>query len=195
MKKNGNEKMKKMAVVAGLLAVGGLAVAGICMNLKREEPQYIVEELAEPETTPEPVSTEIKVDVPEPAATPEIVVAAVTIPEDVTDRPEQSIQPDPVRTQEQKPEDPPEEAKDVENEQKENPPANNEIPAVPSQEPTGSEEPPASSGNGGGAQNGTVQDGKIYIEGFGWIDYNGGGSNVVQGGDIYENGNTIGIMD
>lgn len=195
MKKNGNEKMKKMAVVAGLLAVGVLAVAGICMNLKREEPQYIVEELAEPETTPEPVSTDIKIDVPEPAVTPEVVVAAVTISEDVSDRPEQSIQAEPVRTQEQKPEDPPEEEKDVENGQKKNPPANNEIPAVPSQEPAGSEEPPASSGNAGGTQNGTVQDGKIYIEGFGWIDYNGGGSNVVQGGDIYENGNTIGIMD
>ena len=40
-----------------------------------------------------------------------------------------------------------------------------------------------------------MKDGKIYFEGFGWVDYNGGGTSGIQGDDIYENGNTIGIMD
>lgn len=44
-------------------------------------------------------------------------------------------------------------------------------------------------------KNGTIRDGKIYIEGFGWVDYEGGGTEVINGEDIYENGNTIGIMD
>lgn len=41
----------------------------------------------------------------------------------------------------------------------------------------------------------TIQDGKIYFEGFGWVDYEGGGTEGIYGEDIYENGNTIGIMD
>lgn len=44
-------------------------------------------------------------------------------------------------------------------------------------------------------KDGDIKDGKIYFEGFGWVDYNGGGTSGIQGDDIYENGNTIGIMD
>ena len=57
MRKDRKEKFKKIAVVAGLSAVGILAVAGICLSLKKEEPQYIAERLAEPEKTVEPEIT------------------------------------------------------------------------------------------------------------------------------------------
>lgn len=201
MRKDRKEKFKKIAVVAGLSAIGVLAVAGICLSLKKEEPQYIAEHLAEPEKTvepeitAEPVETGIKYSIPEPSATPEIAVSTEVEPERAGDGPEQSIQPDPVRTEEQKPEEPPKEAEDMAGGEKENPPENREIPAQPTPEPAESAGNPASTGNGGAPQNGTVQDGKIYIDGFGWIGYNGGESDVVEGGEIYENGNTIGIMD
>ena len=44
-------------------------------------------------------------------------------------------------------------------------------------------------------KDGTIQDGKIYFEGFGWVDYEGGGTEGTYAEDIYENGNTIGTMD
>ena len=44
-------------------------------------------------------------------------------------------------------------------------------------------------------KDGTIQDGKTYFEGFGWVDYEGGGTEGTYAEDIYENGNTIGIMD
>lgn len=199
MKRSKNEKIKKVTVVAGLLAIGALAVAGIWMNLRKEEPQYMTEHLAEPETaaepeiTAEPVKTGIKEDIPEPSATPEIVISTEVEPAD--EGQEQPLQPDPVKTEEQKPEEPPKEVGDTTNVEKENPPENSEIPAEPAPDSSGDAGNPAPAGNIGTPQNGTVQDGKIYIDGFGWIGYNGGESNVVQGGEIYENGNTIGIMD
>lgn len=127
MRKDRKEKFKKIAVVAGLSAIGVLAVAGICLSLKKEEPQYIAEHLAEPEKTvepeitAEPVETGIKDSIPEPSATPEIAVSTEVEPERAGDGPEQSIQPDPVRTEEQKPEEPPKEAEDMAGGEKENP--------------------------------------------------------------------------
>ena len=47
----------------------------------------------------------------------------------------------------------------------------------------------------GTPQNGTIQDGKIYILGFGWVDYEGGGTEGIYAEDMYENGNKIGTMD
>ena len=49
--------------------------------------------------------------------------------------------------------------------------------------------------NSGTPKDGTIQDGKIYFEGFGWVDYEGGGTEGIYGEDIYENGNTIGTME
>lgn len=199
MKRNKNEKIKKITVMAGLFAIGALAVAGICLSLKKEEPQYMAEHLAEPEKdvepkiTAEPVKTGIKEDIPEPTAMPEVVIS--TDVELADEGREQSLQPAPVKTEEQKPEEPPKEAGDTTNDEKKDPPENSEIPAEPTPDPTGGAANPAPAENAGTPQNGAVQDGKIYIDGFGWVNYNGGESNVVQGGEIYENGNTIGIMD
>ena len=44
-------------------------------------------------------------------------------------------------------------------------------------------------------KHGDIQGDKIYLDGFGWVDYNGGETVVIQADDIYENGNKIGIMD
>ena len=62
-----------------------------------------------------------------------------------------------------------------------------------SSEPEG--KPTQSADNTGTPKDGTIQDGKIYFEGFGWIDYEGGGTEGIYAEDIYENGNTIGSMD
>ena len=57
------------------------------------------------------------------------------------------------------------------------------------------ETPAQSAGSSTAPQDGTIQDGKIYILGFGWVDYEGGGTEGIYAEDMYENGNTIGIMD
>ena len=194
MKKDKNEKMKKIAVVTALLVAGVFAVTGICLSLKKEEPQYVAEQLAEPEMTAEPVKADISTDIPQPPVIPEIVISTETVQEPANDGPEQSIQSAPEKTEDLKPQEPPAEAEDTEKDVKENPPANTEIPAQPTPEPAVNpgNTPSESTGT---PQNGAVTDGKIYIDGFGWINYNGGKSEVVQDGEIYENGNTIGIMD
>ncbi len=46
----------------------------------------------------------------------------------------------------------------------------------------------------GAAPEGESQEGKIYAPGFGWIDDIGEGEGI-EDGNIYENGNKIGVMD
>ena len=58
------------------------------------------------------------------------------------------------------------------------------------------EETPAQSAESSGTpQDGTIQDGKIYFEGFGWVDYEDGGTEGIYAEGMYENGNKIGAMD
>ena len=61
--------------------------------------------------------------------------------------------------------------------------------------PVTEKEPAHSAESSGTPQNGTIQDGKIYILGFGWVDYEGGGTEGIYAEDMYENGNKIGIME
>ena len=61
--------------------------------------------------------------------------------------------------------------------------------------PVTEEKPAHSAESSGTPQNGTIQDGKIYILGFGWVDYNGGGTEGIYADDMYENGNKIGSME
>ena len=42
---------------------------------------------------------------------------------------------------------------------------------------------------------GDIKDGMMYVEGFGWVPYEGGGGEGTYADDMYENGNKIGIMD
>lgn len=44
-------------------------------------------------------------------------------------------------------------------------------------------------------KNGDKKDGKIYVQGFGWIVDEGGGGKGKVAEDMYENGNKIGTMD
>lgn len=104
-----------------------------------------------------------------------------------TDQPEQSIQPDPTRSAEP-------EAEVLKN---------------PAQKPDGTvlTEPPVSVphdrvGNPeetkpqpDGPQAGDTNGSQIYIPGFGWTENQGGGGSGISAGDMYENGNKIGVMD
>lgn len=43
-------------------------------------------------------------------------------------------------------------------------------------------------------KNGNKKDGYVWVEGFGYIENNGGGNQVTFAHDMYENGNKVGIM-
>lgn len=193
MKKDNKEKTKKIAVVAGLMVAGAFAIAGISFTLRNEEPVIPVEdelsvttavnidsEVVTPAVTPS-VSPSV-----EPTMEPEIVIARDVNHDVKEEGAVQSIQPAPVKTEEEKPSEPPADVQDADSTDKGNPPENTQIPAQTTTKPDATNDHP---------QNGTVRDGKIYIEGFGWVDYEGGGTNGTQASDMYENGNTIGIMD
>lgn len=44
-------------------------------------------------------------------------------------------------------------------------------------------------------QNGDKKDGKIYVNGFGWVENEGGGGVSETNNEMYENGNKIGSME
>ena len=46
-----------------------------------------------------------------------------------------------------------------------------------------------------GPQAGDTNGSQIYIPGFGWTENQGGGGSGISAGDMYENGNKIGVMD
>lgn len=190
MKKTNQEATKKIAVFAGLLAAGVLAVTGICLCLHKEEPVSLMAENEEVPVEEPQIDTEITSPSPAPSTekdttvSTDLVISTEIEPESKGEELAQPLQQEPVKTEDEKPTDPPAEAAAVDDSS--NPPENKEIPAQATPQPGSNPSTP---------QNGTVQDGKIYIEGFGWIDYNGGGTEGIQGSDIYENGNTVGIMD
>ena len=193
MKKTNHEKTKKAVVFAGLLAAGALAVTGICLRLHQEEPVDLIAEREEEFTETLQIDVDVESPIPsptpvfsedeEPAVSTELAISTQIVPERKDEEPAQSLQEEPVKTEDQKPAEPPTETVAADN--PDTPPVNREIPAQATPQPESNP----------GSQNGTVQGGKIYIDGFGWIDYNGGATEVVQGNDIYENGNTVGIMD
>lgn len=194
MKMKWNEKTKKITVIAALAAVGILAVAGISLCIYKDAPQKV--EIAEAK------ETEDRVDIPEnnqtvpavedtvTAETEEMVISTEMSKEtEKEDTYVQSIQPTPVKTEDQKPaEASTEEAKQAESDKAGNP----EDTKKPAGQQPQKEQP---SGNTGTPQHGDIKDGKIYLDGFGWTDYNGGDTVVLPADDIYENGNKIGIMD
>ena len=190
MKKTNQEKTRKIAVFAGLLAAGVFAVTGICLCLHKEEPVTLMAENEEAPAEEPQIDTEIASPSPAPSTEEDMAVSADLVistemePESNGEELAQPLQQEPVKTEDEKPIDPPAETAAVD--KPNNPPENKEIPAQATSQPGNNSSTP---------QNGTVQDGKIYIEGFGWIDYNGGGTEGIQGSDIYENGNTVGIMD
>lgn len=194
MKMINQGKKKKIAVFAGLFAAGILAVTGICLCLYKEKPvDYIAENEEGPAETLQ-VDSEREIPSPEPSEEPvsepspeaELTVSTEIEPEKEESGTTQPLQEEPVKTEDEKPTEPPAEVAEAVT--ADTPPENTEIPAQ-------TEPAPAPAANSGTPQHGTIQDGKIYLDGFGWVDYNGGATEVIQGDGIYENGNTIGIMD
>lgn len=194
MKIKNQGKRKKIAMFTGLFAVGVLAVSGICLCLYKEKP---ADHIAENEEAPAEilqVDSERETPSPEPSdefvtessLEEEPVVSTEIEPEKEGSGSTQPLQEEPVKTEDEKPTEPP--AESTEAVSADVPPENTDIPAQT--EPT-----PAPAANSGTPQHGTIQDGKIYLDGFGWVDYNGGATEVIPGDGIYENGNTVGIMD
>lgn len=192
--KKWNDKTKRAALVIVLLAVGVTLLFGIRHFLYTEKPEKPIaeaetEDFEEVKVIPE---TEEQVQEPEDKklGSSDVIVSTETEEpkqETKTTDATQSIQKDPVKTENEKPSDPPTEAKKPET--SETQPENKEIPAETKSQPA------VSTDDSGTPKDGDIKDGKIYFEGFGWIDYNGGGTSGTQADDIYENGNTIGIMD
>lgn len=183
--KKWNDKTKKVVLITSLLAVGIGAFIGIRYFIYKDTPKSPA---LESETT---VADEVEV-LPETqtmeAERDEVVVNSESV--DLSKKAEkadavQSIQEEPVKTAEEKPSEPP--AESTESETIDKQPENKEIPAKKT--------PSSTADEGGTPKDGDIKDGKIYFEGFGWVDYNGGGTSGTQADEIYENGNKIGIMD
>ena len=187
MKKTNSEKTKKVAVITGLLTVGVIAIVGIALCLYKEEAAAYSTEESETSLQEVEVNTE---DLPSVESTEEqgLVISTEAASENSENESTQALQKEPEKTENEKPTAPPETAVSTEIGNPTVPPENQEIPAQTT--PQSSEQ-----SNTSDSQNGTVENGKIYIDGFGWIDYNGGETDVITGDEIYENGNTVGIME
>lgn len=194
MKKKWNEKTKKTAVIASLIAVGVIAIAGISLCIYKDAPQKA--EIAEAEVS------EDMVEIPENGLTvpatedtkaqeAEHVVVSTEISKEAEteDTHVQSIQPTPVKTEDQKPAEASTETDKKTGDDQGSKPQDT-VKQEPQQPQT--EQPPENSDS---PQHGEIRGDKMYVDGFGWIDYNGGGTVVIPADDIYENGNKIGIMD
>lgn len=195
--KKWNDKTKKIALAAALIAVGIGAFCGIRLCLITDKPVEVATETQKADEDDVNVVADTEHEDVEVQETEELTVSTEPIDsrktadtDDIT----QSIQNDPVKTEENKPsETPAEAATEAEQNGSGEKPENKKIPAD-TPDTTGDS---GTDGTGASSspQNGEVKDGKIYIEGFGWVDYEGGGTSGTQADDIYENGNTIGIMD
>lgn len=191
--KKWNDKTKKAALVAALVIVGAGAFCGIRFTLKTDKPVEPVLENATANTDDVEVTVDAGYEKSAEQDTEGLVISTEPIDSsktaDMNDA-TQSIQNDPVKTEEKKPDEPPAEVTAAEQNTTTTKPENQTIPAGTTE--TSERE---TSNATSSSQNGEIKDGKIYIEGFGWVDYDGGGTSGTQGTDIYENGNKIGIMD
>lgn len=198
--KKWNDKTKKIALAAALIVVGIGAFCGIRLTLIKDKPVEVAAET--PKADESDVNVVVDTEYEEDTTvqeTEELTISTEPIDSTKTadtDDTTQSIQSDPVKTEENKPsEAPTETATETEQNGSGEKPENKKIPADkenPSETPsseTNKEDTPST------PKDGDIKDGKIYFEGFGWVDYNGGGTSGTQADDIYENGNTIGIMD
>lgn len=193
MKMKWNEKTKKIALVAGLVVVGILAVVGISFFIYKDTPQKVeLVETAEPEDVVD--IPEEKVSVPvgngDTATTEEEIVVNTGIAEDqeTENTYVQSMQPTPVKTEDQKP------AEASDEESSEESAEGTKTGKADAAKKTVTQEQPSTE-RSAAPKHGDIQGDKIYFDGFGWVDYNGGETICIPAHDIYENGNKIGIMD
>ena len=200
MRKKRNEEAKKPVLIAVLCVIGAAALAGIVFSLYRQElPEKVMadgvpqaeENIVVEWTVPEDEIEEPGIQKSEPAVTPtaepEMIIAvdlSTPVPEEAGL--EQKNQADPVREDAGKPSGPPAGIKEQQEQKPAVKPENTLIPDVkPTVAPAQDNKP----------QHGQIRDGKIYIEGFGWVDYNGGETVGIPADGIYENGNKVGSMD
>lgn len=179
-----SEKTKKRLVIAGLVAVSIGVLFGISKVIYHEPVSEQGEKLEESD------EIEIVVEVEDSGTTDfeaesfeeEDSLVIELEPAEVKSETPQEIQKTPEKTDADKPSEPPVIA--------ENADVNNpDIPPVYEDEEKESEEEDST-----GPVNGDTKDGMMYVEGFGWIVDEGQGSGTYAG-DMYENGNKIGIMD
>ena len=195
--KKWNDKTKKIVLAAALIAVGIGAFCGIRLCLITDKPVEVAVET--PKADEDDVNVVVDTEYEDLTAqeTEELTISTEPIDSRKTadtDDTTQSIQNDPVKTEENKPSEAPAEATaETEQNGSGEKPENKIIPADTTD--TTGDSGTGGTGTSSSPKNGEVKDGKIYIEGFGWVDYEGGGTSVTQADDIYENGNTIGIMD
>lgn len=188
--KKWSDKTKRIALAIALIAVGIGAFCGIRFCLITDKPAEVAIETSDEVED----NVNVVINMEEVQDTEDLAISTEPIDSAKTtdmDDATQTIQNNPVKT-ENKPSEPPAEISETEKSEINEKPENKEIPED-TLNTSGS--PDTGKETSGTPQNGEVKDGKIYIEGFGWVDYNGGGTSGTQAGDIYENGNKIGIMD
>ena len=166
------DKTKKGLIIAGLAAVCVIAVFGISRVLYKEPVQTLPEES---KATEETESTEKKTD---------LVIEVET--DNSVESGAQEIQPNPEKTEDEKPQEPPVLAEDADVTNPDTKPAYEEEPEKKPENPT----PPVDDT----PKTGDTKDGMVYVEGFGWLPDEGAGSGTAAD-DMYENGNKVGIMD
>lgn len=185
------ERTKRILILGGMTALCGVLLFGISRVLYREPAgEPVKEELAGEEdylivqTGDETIQDQAEEMSTEPD-TVGIKSTELSIRmdgESGIDGTDQQIQPTPQKTEDKKPTEPPTVRTDTEEPQTE--PSHEEKTDEKPQEKTDST--PA---------HGSTKDGMIYIDGFGWITNQGGGGSGTTAGDMYENGNKVGIMD
>ena len=178
------DKTRKGLIIAGLAAVCVIAVFGISRVLYKEPVQTLPEEGKPTEEVELTIDTDETVQVPEETEsteeTKELVIEAE--PENSVESGKQEIQPNPEKTEDEKPQEPPALAEDADVTNPDKEPAYEEKPENPT--------PPVDDT----PKTGDTKDGMVYVEGFGWLPDEGAGSGTTAD-DMYENGNKVGIMD
>ena len=174
---------KKRLIIAGLAAVCVLLIFGISKVLYKEPVQTLPEESKAKEEIEIVVDAEDTAVVTEESEdteeTKELVIEAEA--ENDVESGKQDIQPDPEKTEDEKPEEPPALTEDADT-------TNSDT--QPSYEEPEETTPPADDT----PKTGDTKDGMVYVEGFGWLPDEGAGSGT-NADDMYENGNKVGIMD
>lgn len=177
------DSTKKRLIIAGLAAVCVLLIFGISKVLYKEPVQTLPEESKPTEEMELVVDTEETGQVQDESEgteeTKELVIEVET--ENNVESGEQEIQPDPKKTEDEKPEDPPALTEDADTTEPTTPPAYEE----PEDTTPPADDTP---------KTGDTKDGMVYVEGFGWLPDEGAGSGT-NADDMYENGNKVGIMD
>ena len=178
------DSTKKRLIIAGLAAVSVLLIFGISRVLYKEPVQELPQEskpTEEVELVVDTVETgQVQDESESTEETKELVIEVET--ENSVESGEQEIQPEPKKTEDEKPEEPPVLTEDAYTTEPITPPAYEE----PEDTTPPADDTP---------KTGYTKYGMIYIEGFGWVVDNGGGGSGTVADDMYENGNKVGIMD